>query len=115
MRIVDSLEKLPHKIGSSVPSKTFFNLRYTPTTREEKLLLNKLVALNLNIFIEENEKLSMRGTNHEQDSRIKDKGKHLLQTTKFPRILSEKVDIGKVNLDVMRPWFDYANKGYQIN
>jgi hypothetical protein len=44
------------------------------------------------------------GTTHEQDSRFQDKTKKLLKTINFPKILNEKVDISKVNLDVLRPW-----------
>jgi serine/arginine repetitive matrix protein 1 len=44
------------------------------------------------------------GTSQDQDIRFSDKTKKLLKTVNFPKILSEKVDISKVNLDVLRPW-----------
>ncbi|OCB90554.1 hypothetical protein A7U60_g2232 [Sanghuangporus baumii] len=49
-----------------------------------------------------------KGTSAEQDSRFSDKEMKLLRTLKFPPEFSEKVDMRKVNLQVMRPWI--ANK-----
>lgn len=43
-------------------------------------------------------------TTHQNDSRYKDKSSKLLKEMIFPKILDEKLDISKVNLDVMRPW-----------
>ena len=46
-----------------------------------------------------------RGTSHENDFRLKDKQKKLMKELKFPKVYeSEKLDIKKVNLEVMRPW-----------
>jgi serine/arginine repetitive matrix protein 1 len=44
------------------------------------------------------------GTSQEQDIRFTDKTKKLLKTINFPKILSEKIEMSKVNLDVLRPW-----------
>ncbi|KAL5481097.1 hypothetical protein ACEPAI_10038 [Sanghuangporus weigelae] len=49
-----------------------------------------------------------KGTSADQDSRFSDKEMKLLKTLKFPPEFSEKVDMRKVNLQVMRPWI--ANK-----
>ncbi|GHJ84263.1 hypothetical protein NliqN6_0665 [Naganishia liquefaciens] len=46
----------------------------------------------------------LRGTNTTQDVRFKNKEKMALKGTKFPKEFSEKVDIRKVNLSIMRPW-----------
>ncbi|WRT66855.1 uncharacterized protein IL334_003818 [Kwoniella shivajii] len=46
----------------------------------------------------------MRGTNAAQDSRFKDKEAASIKATKFPKHFSEKVDLRKVNLSVLRPW-----------
>lgn len=40
----------------------------------------------------------------DQDKRFSDKEAKLLRTTKFPAEFSQKVDMRKVNLSVMRPW-----------
>jgi len=40
----------------------------------------------------------------DQDKRFSDKEAKLLRTTKFPAEFSQKVDMRKVNLAVMRPW-----------
>lgn len=45
-----------------------------------------------------------RGVSIEQDPHFKDKEKVLLQTSKFPSIFSERVDMSKVSVQVMRPW-----------
>lgn len=45
-----------------------------------------------------------RGTSFEQDNRFTDKQKKLLKTLKFADHLTEKVDMKKVNLDVLKPW-----------
>ncbi|KAL5522779.1 hypothetical protein ACEPAG_8797 [Sanghuangporus baumii] len=49
-----------------------------------------------------------KGTSADQDSRFSDKEMKLLRTLKFPPEFSQKVDMRKVNLQVMRPWI--ANK-----
>ena len=46
----------------------------------------------------------MKGTSHDQQIKFKDKTQKMIATTKFPKIFSEKVDMDKVNLDVMRIW-----------
>ncbi|KIR37593.1 serine/arginine repetitive matrix protein 1, partial [Cryptococcus deuterogattii 99/473] len=46
----------------------------------------------------------MRGTNALQDSRFKDKELASIKSTKFPKHFSEKVDLRKVNISVLRPW-----------
>ncbi|VDO99168.1 unnamed protein product [Soboliphyme baturini] len=45
-----------------------------------------------------------RGTSAEQDNRFTDKQKKLLKTLKFPENVSQKVDLKKVNLDLLKPW-----------
>ncbi|KAI8841005.1 PWI domain-containing protein, partial [Chytriomyces cf. hyalinus JEL632] len=45
-----------------------------------------------------------RGTTQDQDSRFADKQKKLMKSIKFPASYSTKVDIKKVNLDVIKPW-----------
>ncbi|KAJ3123741.1 Serine/arginine repetitive matrix protein 1 [Nowakowskiella sp. JEL0407] len=45
-----------------------------------------------------------RGTTTEQDSRFADKNKKLLKNTKFAPILLKKVNVQKVNLQILRPW-----------
>jgi len=45
-----------------------------------------------------------RGVNIQQDGRYTDKEKKLLKTMKFEAILDSKVDLQKVNLDVIKPW-----------
>ncbi|KAH8113987.1 hypothetical protein DFH11DRAFT_1727488 [Phellopilus nigrolimitatus] len=45
-----------------------------------------------------------KGTSTDQDRRFSDKESKLLKTLKFPPEFSEKVDMRKVNLQVMRPW-----------
>lgn len=47
---------------------------------------------------------ALRGTNTTQDVRFKNKENMALKATKFPKIFTEKVDIRKVNLAIMRPW-----------
>lgn len=39
-----------------------------------------------------------------QDTRFSDKEKKLLKQMKFSDVLSKKVDMSKVKLDVLRPW-----------
>lgn len=45
-----------------------------------------------------------RGTSAAQDNRFSDKSKKLLKQLKFSEILSNKVDLKKVNLDFVKPW-----------
>ncbi|WFD42973.1 hypothetical protein MPSI1_001624 [Malassezia psittaci] len=45
-----------------------------------------------------------RGVNVSEDVRFKDKENALLKTTKYPANFEEKVDMRKVNMQVMRPW-----------
>lgn len=45
-----------------------------------------------------------RGTSTDQDTRFGDKEKKLLKQMKFEGILDTKVDLGKVNIDVIKPW-----------
>ncbi|CAO3666615.1 hypothetical protein G6F70_003266 [Rhizopus microsporus] len=49
-----------------------------------------------------------KGTSADQDSRFSNKEKKLLKTMSFPPEFDKKVDMKKVNLDVIRPWI--ANK-----
>lgn len=44
------------------------------------------------------------GANADQDNRFGDKMKKLLKTTKFPPSFDKKVDMTKVQMDVMMPW-----------
>ncbi|CAD5206141.1 unnamed protein product [Bursaphelenchus okinawaensis] len=45
-----------------------------------------------------------RGTNADQDIRFSDKEKKLMKQMKFENSLEQKVDMSKVNLDVLKPW-----------
>jgi len=45
-----------------------------------------------------------RGTSAAQDVRFSNKEKKLLKSMKFPKELDVKVDLSKVNMDVMKPW-----------
>jgi len=45
-----------------------------------------------------------RGTSQEQDTRFSDKEKKLLKGMKFPLEYTTKVDMKKVNLEVIKPW-----------
>ncbi|RWS03923.1 serine/arginine repetitive matrix protein 1-like isoform X2 [Dinothrombium tinctorium] len=45
-----------------------------------------------------------RGTSAEQDNRFADKQKKLLKQLKFAENLTQKIDMTKVNLDVIKPW-----------
>ncbi|KAI8059395.1 PWI domain-containing protein [Gilbertella persicaria] len=45
-----------------------------------------------------------KGTSTDQDSRFSNKEKKLLKTMSFPPEFDQKVDMNKVNLDVIKPW-----------
>uniref|UniRef100_A0A3B5LXS2 Serine/arginine repetitive matrix 1 n=1 Tax=Xiphophorus couchianus TaxID=32473 RepID=A0A3B5LXS2_9TELE len=45
-----------------------------------------------------------RGTSAEQDNRFSNKQKKLLKQLKFAECLDKKVDMTKVNLEVIKPW-----------
>ncbi|XP_013780163.1 serine/arginine repetitive matrix protein 1-like isoform X5 [Limulus polyphemus] len=45
-----------------------------------------------------------RGTSAEQDNRFSNKQNKLLKQLKFHEILEKKVDMRKVNLDIIKPW-----------
>ncbi|KAF8586646.1 PWI domain-containing protein [Ramaria rubella] len=45
-----------------------------------------------------------KGTSTDQDRRFSDKETKLLKTMKFPSAFDKKVDMRKVNLQVIRPW-----------
>uniref|UniRef100_A0A674ER80 Serine/arginine repetitive matrix 1 n=3 Tax=Salmoninae TaxID=504568 RepID=A0A674ER80_SALTR len=45
-----------------------------------------------------------RGTSAEQDNRFSNKQKKLLKQLKFAECLEKKVDMTKVNLEVVKPW-----------
>ncbi|KAI7906117.1 PWI domain-containing protein [Cokeromyces recurvatus] len=45
-----------------------------------------------------------KGTSADQDSRFSNKEKKLLKSMSFPPEFDQKVDIKKVNLDVIKPW-----------
>jgi serine/arginine repetitive matrix protein 1 len=47
---------------------------------------------------------SPQGISAEQDGRFSDKEKKLMATMKFPSNFSEKVDMKRVNLDMIEPW-----------
>ena len=47
---------------------------------------------------------SFRGVSAAQDGRFGDKEKKLLKATKFPDHFNQKVDMGKVKMEVMMPW-----------
>uniref|UniRef100_A0A8C9MW47 PWI domain-containing protein n=1 Tax=Serinus canaria TaxID=9135 RepID=A0A8C9MW47_SERCA len=44
------------------------------------------------------------GTSAEQDNRFSNKQKKLLKQLKFAECLEKKVDMSKVNLEVIKPW-----------
>lgn len=46
----------------------------------------------------------VQGTSADQDNRFSDKEKKLLKQMKFEDILSTKVDLSRVKLDVLKPW-----------
>jgi len=45
-----------------------------------------------------------RGTSADQDNRFSDKEKKLLKTMKFEDVLTKKIDMTKVKVDVLKPW-----------
>jgi len=45
-----------------------------------------------------------RGTSADQDNRFSDKEKKLLKSMKFEDILSTKIDMKKVKMEVLKPW-----------
>ncbi|KAI7869984.1 serine/arginine repetitive matrix 1-like protein [Spinellus fusiger] len=45
-----------------------------------------------------------KGTSSDQDNRFSNKEKKLLKTMTFPSEFLVKVDMSKVNLDVIKPW-----------
>mmetsp|Transcript_24389 Transcript_24389/g.81087 ORF Transcript_24389/g.81087 Transcript_24389/m.81087 type:complete len:237 (-) Transcript_24389:28-738(-) len=47
---------------------------------------------------------NFRGVSADQDGRFGDKMKKMIKSTKFPAHFETKVDMKKVNLDVMLPW-----------
>lgn len=53
-----------------------------------------------------------RGVSADQDARFGDKMKKLMKTTKFPEHFDTKVDMKKVNIDVMLPWITEQVSGY---
>jgi hypothetical protein len=53
-----------------------------------------------------------KGTSADQDSRFSNKEKKLLKSMNFPREFDEKVQIRKINLDVIKPWI--ANRITQL-
>ena len=48
--------------------------------------------------------LFLQGTSAEQDNRFSNKQKKLLKQLKFAECLEKKVDMSKVNLEVIKPW-----------
>jgi len=55
---------------------------------------------------------SFRCVSADQDGRFGDKMKKLLKTTKFPEHFDTKVDMKKVNIDVMLPWITEQVSNY---
>ncbi|EPB74091.1 PWI domain protein [Ancylostoma ceylanicum] len=45
-----------------------------------------------------------RGTSSDQDGRFSDKEKKLLKQMKFENTLDRKINMDKINLDVIKPW-----------
>uniref|UniRef100_A0A914HF37 PWI domain-containing protein n=1 Tax=Globodera rostochiensis TaxID=31243 RepID=A0A914HF37_GLORO len=45
-----------------------------------------------------------RGTSTDQDIRFTDKERKLLRQMKFENVLDTKIDLAKINLDVIKPW-----------
>ncbi|KAF7357553.1 putative PWI domain-containing protein [Mycena sanguinolenta] len=52
-----------------------------------------------------------KGTSADQDRRFADKEQKLLKSTKFPSHFEKKVDMRKVNLNVIKPWIAKKNRG----
>lgn len=70
-------------------------------------LENKVLQTKNKVLTNKEMSQGYRGTTHENDFRLKDKQKKLMKEMKFPTIYNkEKLDIEKVNLDVMRPWIN---------
>ena len=53
-----------------------------------------------------------KGASATQDARYTDKEKKLLTTLKFPLVYKEKVDIKKINIQVLRPWISNQISSY---
>ena len=53
-----------------------------------------------------------KGVSAAQDSRYTDKETKLLKTLKFPPVFKEKVDIKKINIQVLRPWISTQISSY---
>ena len=53
-----------------------------------------------------------RGVSAAQDGRFSDKDKKLLKSTKFPDSFNTRVDMAKVQLEVIRPWIHQELKKY---
>ncbi|KAI9272428.1 hypothetical protein EDC94DRAFT_555087 [Helicostylum pulchrum] len=77
---------------------------------EEKVLTQSLIRNNELLKKEAQDKdstlkvLSDQGTSADQDSRFSNKEKKLLKSMSFPPEFDQKVDMKKVNLDVIKPW-----------
>ncbi len=50
--------------------------------------------------------MAYAGTSILQDGRFSNKEKKLLKTRKWPKIFSQKVDITKVDMDVIETWIE---------
>jgi serine/arginine repetitive matrix protein 1 len=46
----------------------------------------------------------MKGTSYEQDSRFADKTKKMLEMSQWPDKYSIKIDLDKVDLDLIKSW-----------
>jgi serine/arginine repetitive matrix protein 1 len=53
-----------------------------------------------------------RGVSAAQDGRFSDKDKKLLKSTKFPDSFNTRVDMAKVQLEVIRPWIHQELQKY---
>ena len=67
---------------------------------------NNIESMNsLKVKMFENQSMMIfQGTTTDQDNRFSDKEKKLLKTMKFEDILTKKVDMSKVKVDVLKPW-----------
>ncbi|KAI8982966.1 hypothetical protein BDB01DRAFT_723314, partial [Pilobolus umbonatus] len=78
--------------------------------REENELTKSLLHNNNLLKMEADSKdatievLNKEGTSADQDSRFSNKEKKLLKSMTFPPHFEQKIDMKKVNLDVIKPW-----------
>lgn len=73
----------------------------------ERIVLNRIRQSLQNNRVDRQRTMDagfFKGTSTEQDRRFADKDARLLKSIKFPAEFEQKVDMRKVNLQVIRPW-----------